>query len=53
VYSGFHWYWLSPQMAPHPWQTVFVAMTFVRSLLLLLVVAWFTLAGHDEIRSSE
>lgn len=51
VYSGFQWYWLSPQLAPHPWQTVFVAMTFVRALLLLLVIAWFTLAGRDEIRS--
>jgi uncharacterized membrane protein len=52
VYSGFHWYWLSPQLGPHPWQTVFVAMTFVRSVLLLLLIAWFTVEGRDLTRSA-
>jgi hypothetical protein len=47
VYSGFQWYGLSPQLAPNAWQTIFVAMVFVRAGLLLLVIAWFSVAGRD------
>ena len=50
VYSGMQWYGASPHLAPHPWQTVFVATTFLRALLLVVMIVWFATAGRDATR---